>query len=70
MRYSPTRHGYYCAAMMRYRPENAESKRIEIYPMAQWCDIGVDYDGPENDRQSSARKALRLSKLDQNGGNK
>lgn len=59
MTYTSTRHGYYCAAMMRYRPENADSKRIEIYPTSQWGDIGVDYEGPENERRCYAREAVR-----------
>lgn len=56
--YTPTSVGYHCAAMIRYRPENAESKRIEIYPTDQWGLLG-EYDGPENADLVSARECLR-----------
>jgi hypothetical protein len=61
MEYTPTRHGYYCAAMMRYRPENADSKRIEIYPTGQWGDYGVDYSGPENAHAVMARASIQTA---------
>lgn len=44
---TPTAVGYECAAMMRYRPEMAESTRIEIYPTSQWGPL-CSYSGPEN----------------------
>lgn len=59
--YTPTRVGYECAAMMRYRAESADSKRIEVYPLSQWGD-GYGYDGPENERIVLARVALRKMK--------
>jgi len=55
--YTPTRVGYPCAAMVRYRPEAAGSNRIEIYPTSQWGLLG-DYCGPENVELAWAVTAL------------
>lgn len=54
---TPTAVGYECAAMMRYRPESCESKRIEIYPTSQWGLLGI-YSGPENVEMAWAVTAL------------
>ena len=62
--YSPTQYGYPCAAMMRFRSEMVNSKRIEIYPTSQWGDLGVDYTGPENAELVSVRAALQKLKLE------
>ena len=60
-RYSPSQVGYPCAAMMHYRPEAADSKRIEIYPLSQWGPWMPDYDGPESAALVSARAAAPVS---------
>lgn len=62
MAWTPSEVGYECAAMMRYRPEACDSKRIEFYPTWQWGSWMPDYDGPENAALVSARAALRRLK--------
>lgn len=60
--YPPQKYGYACHAMMRFRPENADSKRIEIYPKSQWGDMGVEYTGPENADLTTARADIQRQK--------
>lgn len=55
--YTPTAVGYECAALVRYRLDMCDSKKMEIYPTSQWGLYG-DYAGPENVEMAWAITAL------------
>ena len=57
---TPTRVGYECAAMIRFRPGMVNSKRIERYPNSQWGDCyGIELPDEENTELCSARRVLQ-----------